>query len=478
MIIWHWNFPYLVFNAKGGALLIEASTKCIHFAGDHSSLRRAGGERPAPTGRWFGAPSDASTFANAPCCQADGDSSQGRMMEVLLLVLAIGLIPVYAFGSGGVQISHVLLAILMGIRLARMKWNMGSAEVVLLALFVLITLREGYAIFIDSAKAIGLLDILFTSFALLMVFTFSRLPLDRKIFRRAVLVGLLLAVSVGWLGIWWYGVSFVTDEGSSVRAVGTFNNPNQLAYFALCTFSIASLLYLRDEIKTWLYLVLTASSCALAMAALSKAGLISVLCGALIAVSASFNNKRISGKLIAFCILLTVAGAQIYAMGALDDFQFVQRLDAIGTDSDDNLTARGYRSPFQHGPVGLLVGLGEQKVHDIIGHEVHSTFWSYLMKYGLVGLGLFLTFWYLWIRRTMAEFGLLGVLLINMPASIYGITHNGSRFAIFWLMIGLSFNLYRSGATEEKQKGSPRRPAYAGPYTGLAAIDWQAGPRA
>jgi hypothetical protein len=165
-------------------------------------------------------------------------------------------------------------------------------------------------------------------------------------------------------------------------------------------------------------------------------------------------------------------------MGALNKFHFVERLQSIGEDSDDNLTERGYRSPFQHGAVGFLVGLGDERVKDIVGHEVHSTFWSYLMKYGVVGLGLFLTFWYLWIRRTMAEFGLLGVLLINMPASIYGITHNGSRFAIFWLMIGLSFNLYRSGATAPKPGRNARRPGYTRPYNGLAAIDWQAGPRA
>jgi hypothetical protein len=190
------------------------------------------------------------------------------------------------------------------------------------------------------------------------------------------------------------------------------------------------------------------------------------------------NRKRLSGKLIAASILLTAAGAQLYNIGALDNFHFVERLQSIGEDSDDNLTERGYRSPFQHGAVGFLVGLGDQKVKDIVGHEVHSTFWSYLMKYGIVGLGLFLTFWYLWIRRTMAEFGVLGVLLINMPASIYGITHNGSRFAIFWLMIGLSFNLYRSSAIAQKPKRNALRPGYTAPYTGLAAIEWQAGPRA
>jgi hypothetical protein len=99
------------------------------------------------------------------------------------------------------------------------------------------------------------------------------------------------------------------------------------------------------------------------------------------------------------------------------------------------------------------------------------------MKYGVIGLGLFLTFWYLWFRRTLAEFGLLGVLLINVPASFYGITHNGSRFAIFWLLIGLSFNLYHSGAIAPKPKKARYRPGYAAPYSGMAAIDWNANPR-
>lgn len=398
-------------------------------------------------------------------------------MEALLVVLSLGLIPIYAFGSGGLQISHVLLVLLMGIRLLRTKWKMTAMETAMLALFCLIALREGYAVFVDSARARGLLDVLYTAFALLMVFTFSRLPLERRIFKRAILAGLVVSAAVAWFGIWQYGASFIVDQGAVERSVGTFNNPNQLAYFALCSFLLASLLYLREEIRTPLYLLVIASSFALGMAALSKAGLIALLFGGLIGLSATLDRKRVSGKLIAACLLLTAGGVQLYSMGALDEFHFVQRLDSIGTGGDDNLNERGYRSPFEHGAVGLLVGLGEERVTRIIGHEVHSTFWSYLLKYGVVGLGLFMTVWFLWIRRTFAEFGLIGVLLINVPVSLYGITHNGSRFAILWLLIGLSFNLYRSGAAAPRPLKSRDPRGYAPQFTGMRAVDWQANPR-
>jgi hypothetical protein len=358
-----------------------------------------------------------------------------------------------------------------------MKWKMVSAEAALLALLALILLREVYAVFVEAAPASSVLEVLYIAFAVLTVFTFSRLPLERRSHSRALIIGLIASAIVGWIGIQQYGASFVAEGGTYVRSVGTFNNPNQLAYFSLCSFSIASLLYLRDEIKVPLYLVLIVSSVGLAMAALSKAGLVSIIFGSLIALSAVVNRKRLSGKLIVVSLLLTVGGAQLYSMSALNDFHFVTRLQDIGHDPDDNLNERGYRSPLEHGALGLMFGLGDEKVQDIVGHEVHSTFWSYLMKYGVAGLGLFLTFWYLWVRRTYAEFGWLGVLLINVPASIYGITHNGSRFAIFWLLVGLSFNLYRSGAIAPKPVKRRYRPAYPAHLGGMAAIDWHASPR-
>ena len=398
-------------------------------------------------------------------------------MEAFLLTLGLALIPIYTSASGGIQYSHLILALLMAIRLIRMKWEIASAEAVLLTLSVLILCRQTYSVLVQNAPITGMLEVLYIAFAMLMLFTFSRLQLDRKSMSRALIVGLAAAAIVSWIGIWQYGVSFKMSEGEIGRSVGTFNNPNQLAYFSICTFSLASLLYLRDEMKVPLYLALTASSLLLAIASLSKAGLLAIFFGAVVAVAAMLNRKKLSGKLIAACLLISAAGAQLFNMGALDSFSFVHRIEGIGSDSDDNLTERGYRSPLSHGPIGFLVGLGDDQVKKIVGHEVHSTFWSYLMKYGVVGLGLFLTFWYLWIRRTWAEFGLLGVLLINVPASFYGITHNGSRFAIFWLLIGLSFNLYRSGAIAPKPKKARYHPGVAAPYSGMAAIDWHASPR-
>jgi hypothetical protein len=54
-------------------------------------------------------------------------------MEALLLVIGLGLIPVYMFASGGIQPSHLVLALLIGIRLIRMEWRLTRVDVTLVA---------------------------------------------------------------------------------------------------------------------------------------------------------------------------------------------------------------------------------------------------------------------------------------------------------------------------------------------------------
>ena len=45
------------------------------------------------------------------------------------------------------------------------------------------------------------------------------------------------------------GISHFTKDGTRHRAIGTFNNPNQLGYFSVCIAGIASYLFLINKIK-------------------------------------------------------------------------------------------------------------------------------------------------------------------------------------------------------------------------------------
>ena len=49
----------------------------------------------------------------------------------------------------------------------------------------------------------------------------------------------------------------------------------------------------------------------------------------------------------------------------------------------------------------------------------------------LIFLGIFVTGW---------SFGFIGIFLINLPPMLYGITHNGIRFTIFWILISLTLS--------------------------------------
>jgi hypothetical protein len=375
-------------------------------------------------------------------------------MEPLLLFLAMALLPIYSFASGGVQYSHVVIAVLIAVRLIHARWNLQAAEVALLTLLAFIIVRESYSIFVENIEVRSLLEVLYIAFAFLVLVTFSRIELSEPAFQRALRIGLIATAAVAVFGIYHYGATLTMQEGALTRSVGTFNNPNQLAYFSICVLSLSSLMYLRGQMQRPLYILFLGVSVLLSISAISKAGLIAVGTAVIFAVAALLNRNRLSGKLLVFCALLTLLLIQLYAVGLFDNFYFVTRLEGIGSDHDDSLTERGYLSPLIGGAFQFLFGRGEAKVTMLVGHEVHSTYWSYLLKYGLVGFTLFLTFWYQWTKRIWNELGLLGVLLIVAPASFYGITHNGSRFAIFWILVGVSFN---TGKVVVRNRGRQRR---------------------
>jgi hypothetical protein len=135
-----------------------------------------------------------------------------------------------------------------------------------------------------------------------------------------------------------------------------------------------------------------------------------------------------------------------------EEFRFYQRLSAIGSDDDDSLLERGYFAFLRSGDFDWIAGLGAESVSKIVGHEVHSTIFSVFNNYGLIGFILIVAILLLWFYRIKNSFGIFCALGTVMPAMIYGITHNGSRFTLFWVLFAsslalcsrkLKFNSYR-----------------------------------
>ena len=112
-----------------------------------------------------------------------------------------------------------------------------------------------------------------------------------------------------------------------------------------------------------------------------------------------------------------------------------ERLFLRTRGATDSLAGRGYDRMINN-PEFLLFGAGEggfERFESAQPGEVHSSFGTILFAYGLPGLVLFSLFLVMVMRRCGGSRWLL-----LLPALAYGLTHQGVRFAMFWVLLGVA----------------------------------------
>lgn len=233
-----------------------------------------------------------------------------------------------------------------------------------------------------------------------------------------------------------------TGEGE--RAIGTFNNPNQLGYWSLL--AVGCFLVLKgNERLNLLDFVFLATATYLAALSLSKAALLSLFALLLTALVGQGVERRSTLAILVVLLGLTpllvlqsgIVGSALLQTQAGD---VVGRLQNIGQQHDDSLVYRGYDRIWLY-PQYLIFGAGEgaferfdlSKAPPL---EMHSTFGTLLFSYGMVGFGLIGSAVYMIMRRApvrhIAYFGIL---------TFYGMTHQGLRFSLLWVFLGLIFGM-------------------------------------
>jgi len=367
-------------------------------------------------------------------------------MKKIALILGILLTPLYIFSSGGIQPAHGILFLFIltqANQLLRIFLIEKHASSVLFILTIWAFFREGFgAIAHNDIRA--LLPAIYWLYNFLLfaaVVTFLRTR-ERE---RALELAVPGAVLVAFFGILLLGYSLTIDS-EGFRSVGTFNNPNQLGYFSVCVASLMLLLWKSKNIKGRTATVYLAVAAFLSIVSLSKAAMVAVFfAGALVLWPKKLNLRSLTTSVIGIGITLTAAYSLFNAENP-NDINFVRRLNQIGQDQDDSLEARGYFAFLDGNALHLIFGLDSTEVQNIVGHEVHSTIFSVFNTYGLIGLALFLIFLGLWCLRLYKNFGFNAFLYIAAPPMLYGITHNGTRFTIFWILLSASFALSRNTA--------------------------------
>lgn len=376
-----------------------------------------------------------------------------RLIRILLGV-ALALTPIYAGSSGGVQPAHlfILLAALWSLHdlLPRKR-----QEFLLLAYFVYAWFREGFYA-ITNSTVDGLLPVLHIAFAYI-VYCLYRTVFQRHEFLRYGSPWICAATIIALIGVLLLGGGAITGVDIE-RAIGTFNNANQLGYFGVLIASLALFFWAERAIgtRTALFLVLLCGY--LSFLSLSKSAMASVL---LVFLALLGMQARRRTKFIAIAAIgLIVIWQLISALGLMpdlygSDFAAYRRVQGALMESDTSFAVRGYTVLSGASWSDVIFGLGWDGVARLrSGYEVHSTFMAPIAAYGLIGGGLFLAFLIALNIRFAIRRGLFMYIGVLLPSMLYGVAHNGGRTPLFWMLVG--------AAAYMVDKGSRSRPSHVG----------------
>lgn len=354
----------------------------------------------------------------------------------ILLFLGCAAFPLYLLPSGGIQLAHVLFACAAFLALLSNNIRFSPQAALLLVLAVLGFSREAVAAFAGAppSSVVQGAFVVFNMTTLVAIQTLIAQTGSAAPFRW----GAVAAAAVALAPLLATGIDFA-GERIEERAIGTFRNPNQLAYFATILFSITVLLRCFGELSGRITIALVCTSFVLIFAALSKAGIVGMFIGL-----ALFCAGTGSGRWLA--VLGVVGLVLLYHLGMFDPGQllFVQRFQDIGADPDDGLVERGYLVLLEGArqPLEIWFGLGEHGVRAVNdGHEIHSTYLTFFGLYGMAGGLLYLAFLGSWAWVVLRSLPIAQAAAILSPPLLYGIAHNGTRFSILYVLVALSLSL-------------------------------------
>src|SRR5699024_2008631 len=220
---------------------------------------------------------------------------------------------------------------------------------------------------------------------------------------------------------------------NTTRQTLFFNNPNQLGYYALLSFSIITLLYYILKKSPYLYLTVSIMTTYLALLSNSSASLIAISVMLIIQFIMLFvlrlntHQKLITIAFIAGIIL--VGNTLIKDITDIDIIQNTQqRFESKSEKSQSVFEERRYDRILENYEL-LIFGAGEGIPIKRFGRgEIHSTLFSFLFNYGLITTMFLLILLLIFIKQPTVI-----ALIILFAIHFYGLTHNGIRQPLFWL---------------------------------------------
>lgn len=359
-----------------------------------------------------------------------------------IIFLSIATFPLYFFESGKPQISHYIMFILICLFFLDCMKNL-TKKLSYFALFLFslnVAVRQVffyYDIF-EIKFLMPIFYIFFNIFLFIGIVELIRNSKNKLKLVQSIKNGLIFSYMIAFVGVLINGVSLKVNPDDIYRSIGTFNNPNQLGYFALCSLGIASILFITNNTSFFAFLFLYILSVFLVILSLSKAAVISILFYIFI-----LFDKKFLKYIFIFLLIFIFLFLLLYLNSNFDiqDLKVYQRFANLESEDDTNLIERGFFVLTNNIDLRLIYGYGEGYTILMGGKEIHSTWGNIFISYGFIGAFTFCIFLFFLIKKLIKFTSLLITFSLLIPIILYGITHNGIRFSIFWFYCALLYSI-------------------------------------
>lgn len=344
------------------------------------------------------------------------------------------LVPIYVFGSGKPQPSHMfLLATLIAFSVMRatntLTVNLAVSATLRQAsssILLIFSLFAAYVCLVNAYWMVALSSykpLMFASFQvynlLLIYFVLALAVRDFRLFVRYTHIGFSAALMLIILAI------LVSGIDSATRESGLFNNPNQLAFFAL---SASLIFYMSEKLGVGTTIwnrAMMGLACFICALSLSRAG----LAGCALILGASFLDGK---QWLKNMVLMTIVTGALLAFAGASGIteRMSARSEQTNAVFENQFVGRGYDRMLVN-PEYLFFGAGEgdfKRFGGILasmGAEMHSSMGTLLFSYGFIGLLLYSMIW----KKMLSANAGVAYKLCAMAPIAYGVTHNGLRFS-------------------------------------------------
>lgn len=370
-----------------------------------------------------------------------------NLIGALLLFLGLSLSSLYLFPSGAPQLADFVLIGFSGVMLVMslgdkhlkvspfaICWGMMVLWVLLVCLSWTLIMQT--TTFFKPAQFF-----LFNFLIGMSLLRFLNVYGDRAlgIIRSGVSIALLIAAG--------YTVTQLAMGIS--RTTGSFNNPNQLAYFSLCG---VVLLLMLDDFHIQMRPLALAGLASGVLGILAASSLAAMGGGVMVLAGWALANAKQVKHFARLLLLLPLLLLGVLVANVSSDGQVLRNLEARmdrAPSKVDSVYEERKFDRLMNFPEYAILGAGEAERHRFApydGHEIHSSFVNMLFAYGLPGLGLFL----LTIAIVLRQAPLYVWAAVAGPL-VYSATHNGLRSTLFWMVLVIGWHLYRKGSTAVAQ---------------------------